>query len=84
LTFRVAGLDEIKQWIMGFGFEAYVIEPEKLRNMIKADLKKAFIQYEQTKPAYQELDLPKSSVDFVYDQLRKQNDRTCSCGSNIK
>jgi len=41
MTFQVAGLDEIKQWIMSLGPEAYVIKPEKLKNMVKADLKKA-------------------------------------------
>ena len=45
LTFQVAGFDEIKQWIMSLGPEAYVIEPERLRDMIKADLKKTLIQY---------------------------------------
>jgi hypothetical protein len=65
LTFRVAGLEEIKRWIMGLGSEAYVEEPKKLRDMIKADLKKAFIQYDETKPTYQELELPKSRVDYV-------------------
>ena len=45
LTFQVAGFDEIKQWIMSLGPEAYVIELERLRDMIKADLKKTLIQY---------------------------------------
>ncbi|MBC8431809.1 MAG: WYL domain-containing protein, partial [Desulfobacterales bacterium] len=38
---QVAGLDEIKQWIMSLGPEAYVEEPKKLRDMVKADLKKS-------------------------------------------
>jgi len=29
MTFRVAGLDEIKRWILSFGLEAVVLEPEK-------------------------------------------------------
>ncbi|MBW2644374.1 MAG: transcriptional regulator [Deltaproteobacteria bacterium] len=64
LTFQVAGLDEIKLWIMSLGPEAYVEEPKRLRDMVKADLKKAFIQYEQTKPAYQEPELLESRVNF--------------------
>jgi len=52
MTFQVAGLDEIKQWIMSLGPEAYVIKPEKLKNMVKADLKKTLVQYEGTRPAY--------------------------------
>jgi len=52
MTFQVAGLNEIKQWIMSLGPEAYVIKPEKLKNMVKADLKKSLLQYEATRPAY--------------------------------
>ena len=64
LTFQVAGLDEIKQWIMGLGPEAYVEEPERLRNMVKADMEKALVQYEEIRPAYQEPELLESRVDF--------------------
>ncbi|NQT69564.1 MAG: WYL domain-containing protein, partial [Desulfobacteraceae bacterium] len=46
LISQVAGLDEIKQWIMSLGPEAYVEEPKKLRDMVQAELKKALIQYE--------------------------------------
>jgi hypothetical protein len=30
LIFQVAGLDEIRQWVMGLGREDYVEEPKKL------------------------------------------------------
>ena len=53
LSFQVAGLDEIKQWVMSLGPEAYVIEPKKLKDMVKSDMKKAMFQYEQMRPAYQ-------------------------------
>lgn len=46
LTFHVAGLDEIKQWILSLGPKAYVMEPEKLRKMIQSDLRKTLFQYE--------------------------------------
>ncbi len=29
MTFQVAGLDEIKRWILSFGPDALVLEPEK-------------------------------------------------------
>ena len=57
-------LDEIKQWIMSLGPEAYVVEPEKLKNMVKADLKKALVQYEGTIPAYLRPQARKSRSDF--------------------
>ena len=45
IMFRVAGLDEIKQWVLGLGPEAYVVEPEELRWMIQSDLKRSLDQY---------------------------------------
>jgi predicted DNA-binding transcriptional regulator YafY len=45
IIFRVAGLDEIKQWVLGLGPEAYVIEPEELRWMVQSDLKRSLDQY---------------------------------------
>ena len=65
LTFQIAGLDEIKQWIMSLGPEAYVEEPKRLRDMVKADMKKALIQYERIRPVYQESDLLESRVDYA-------------------
>ena len=64
MTFQVAGLDEIKQWIMSLGPEAYVIKPEKLKNMVKADLKKALVQYEGTRPAYLRPQARKSQSNY--------------------
>jgi predicted DNA-binding transcriptional regulator YafY len=34
----VAGLDEIKRWILSFGPEALVLEPPKLRELVRKDL----------------------------------------------
>ena len=45
ITFRVAGLDEIKRWILSFGPEAVVLEPEKLREMVRKDLSRNLAQY---------------------------------------
>ena len=45
ITFRVAGLDEIKRWILSFGPEAVVLEPEKLKEMIRKDLSRNLVQY---------------------------------------
>jgi len=45
ITFRVAGLDEIKRWILSFGPEAIVLEPPKLREMVRKDLFRNLAQY---------------------------------------
>jgi len=45
ITFRVAGLDEIKRWILSFGPEAQVLEPARLKQMVRADLQKSLAQY---------------------------------------
>jgi predicted DNA-binding transcriptional regulator YafY len=37
LTVRVAGWEEIKRWIAGFGAEAEVLEPKELRESLAAD-----------------------------------------------
>ena len=65
LIFQVAGLDEIKLWIMSLGPEAYVEEPERLRDMVKADMKKALVQYEGIRPAYQEPAVLESRLDYA-------------------
>jgi predicted DNA-binding transcriptional regulator YafY len=45
LSFRVAGLDEIKRWILSFGPEAIVLEPPKPREMVRKDLFRNLSQY---------------------------------------
>ena len=45
LAFRVAGLDEIKRWVLSFGPEAVVLEPPKLGQLIRKDLQESLMQY---------------------------------------
>ena len=45
LAFRVAGLDEIKRWVLSFGPEAQVLEPEKLKELVRKDLSRNLAQY---------------------------------------
>ena len=45
ITFRVAGLDEIKRWILSFGPEAVVLEPEKFKEMVRKDLSESLTKY---------------------------------------
>ena len=40
LHLRVGGLGEVKRWVMGYGSHAEVVEPESLRDEIKAEIKK--------------------------------------------
>lgn len=49
IMFRVAGLDEIKQWVLGLGPEAYVVAPQVLRWMVQSDLKRSLDQYTEGK-----------------------------------
>jgi predicted DNA-binding transcriptional regulator YafY len=45
LSFQIAGLDEIKRWILSLGPEAAVLEPEKLRETVRKDLSRNLAQY---------------------------------------
>ena len=45
ITFRVAGLDEIKRWILSFGPEPGVVEPEELNRIVQNDLNNCLAQY---------------------------------------
>ena len=45
IAFQVAGLDEIKRWILSFGPECQVLEPEKLRKLVQQDLHRNLAQY---------------------------------------
>jgi len=48
LTFKVAGLDEIKQWVLSFSPEAVVLEPLKLREMVRKDLSSNLINIQRS------------------------------------
>jgi len=52
LSFRIAGLDEIKRWILSFGPEAQVLEPSRLKQMVCVDLQKSLGQYPAQRSAY--------------------------------
>jgi predicted DNA-binding transcriptional regulator YafY len=54
ITFRVAGLDEIKGWVLSFGPEAVVLGPEKLKEMVRKDLSRNLAQY-STGPIFMNL-----------------------------
>jgi predicted DNA-binding transcriptional regulator YafY len=45
VSFRVAGLDEIKQWVLSLGPQAYVVEPVELREAVRRDMVEALGQY---------------------------------------
>ncbi len=47
IMFRVAGLDEIKKWVLGLGSEAYVLEPEELRELVRLELRSTLNQYKE-------------------------------------
>ena len=45
MTFRVAGLDESRRWVLSFGPEAVVLEPIKLQEMVRKALYSTLVQY---------------------------------------
>jgi predicted DNA-binding transcriptional regulator YafY len=47
-TFRVAGITEIKHWLLGFGAKAKVIEPPNLREEISEEARALLDHYEVT------------------------------------
>lgn len=47
-SYRVAGTSEIKRWILGFGSQAEVLEPERLRREISADALRLTQVYDET------------------------------------
>ena len=45
ICFKVAGLDEIRQWVLSMGPEAVVVEPEELKISVWKSLKETIGQY---------------------------------------
>jgi len=52
MTFRVAGLDEIKRWVLSFGPECQVLEPEELKEMVRKDLSRNLAQYSKPRSSF--------------------------------
>jgi predicted DNA-binding transcriptional regulator YafY len=49
IAFRIAGLDEIKRWVLSFGPDVLVLEQERLKELVRKDLSRNLAQY--SKPA---------------------------------
>jgi predicted DNA-binding transcriptional regulator YafY len=45
ISFRVADLGEIRQWVLGLGPEAVVVEPEELKVAVLRSLERTLAQY---------------------------------------
>ena len=45
ISFKVAGLDEIRQWVLSMGQEAVVVGPEELKILVWKSLKETIEQY---------------------------------------
>lgn len=43
--FRVSGLDAIKRWVMRYGKEAEVLEPQELRDMVRSEVREMGVVY---------------------------------------
>jgi predicted DNA-binding transcriptional regulator YafY len=40
LTMQVAGIEEVRRWLLGYGAEAEALEPAELRVALAAEIKK--------------------------------------------
>lgn len=61
IAFRVAGLEEIRQWVLSLGPEALVIEPPELKAAVAESLAEALARYDTRAPrveAPQQASLP--------------------------
>ena len=45
IRFQMAGLHEIRQWVLGMGPEAVVIEPDELKQSVRQSLEQTLAQY---------------------------------------
>ena len=45
IHFHVSGLDAIKRWVMRYGKEAEVLEPQKLRDMVRSEVREMGVVY---------------------------------------
>jgi len=64
ITFRVAGLDEIRQWVLSFGPEACAVEPPELVAAVANSHKQALEQYKG-------MDFP--SADIQKDETLRED-----------
>lgn len=65
LTFQVAGLEEIKRWVLSLGPEAEVLHPEELRQILRDELTR-------TAPSYGLILGPLAEVPAGEPLVRKQ------------
>jgi predicted DNA-binding transcriptional regulator YafY len=66
MTLRVAGLEEIRQWVMGMGTEARVLEPESLKELVKAELHGALSYYTKPIDPLQNKTTPNQTADYAF------------------
>jgi predicted DNA-binding transcriptional regulator YafY len=43
LRMRVADVDEVKRWLVGFGAEAEVVEPKELQQAVRQEFRRALL-----------------------------------------
>ncbi|HWQ88473.1 MAG TPA: WYL domain-containing protein, partial [Desulfitobacteriaceae bacterium] len=48
LHMKVSALDAVKRWVMRYGKEAEVVEPEELRDMIRVEVTKMGAIYQKS------------------------------------
>ena len=59
------GLEKTRQWVTGMGTEARVLEPESLKELVKAELNGALSYYTESVESLQEQPAPYKTADYV-------------------
>jgi predicted DNA-binding transcriptional regulator YafY len=68
ISFKVAGLDEICQWVLGLGPEAVVVEPEELKMLVQQSLEGALAQYKNETDDNEYLYTNQGRLDKIIDR----------------
>jgi predicted DNA-binding transcriptional regulator YafY len=69
---EVAGLVEVRSWILAWGAAAEVLEPDELRNAVRAELAQALRKYDGPGPAKVSSEKSRGAMASVSNRLRPE------------
>ncbi len=59
------GIEEIRQWVMGMSTAARVLEPESLKELVKAELHGVLSYYTEPVESFQEQSIHNKRADYA-------------------